>query len=85
MPYRVITRLGSDVTAAYPELVALLGEGTSDALVDGEVVAFADGRPSFGLLQTRMHIRSAPQAAALAATAPVRSSPSTCCGSTAWT
>jgi bifunctional non-homologous end joining protein LigD len=67
---RVSTRLGGDATVAYPEL-ASLGEGIEDALVDGEVVAFADGRPSFGLLQTRMHVRSAAQAAGLVETAPV--------------
>jgi bifunctional non-homologous end joining protein LigD len=54
----VTTRLGGDATVAYPEL-ATLGEGIDDALLDGEVVAFADGRPSFGLLQTRMHVRAA--------------------------
>jgi bifunctional non-homologous end joining protein LigD len=66
----VTTRLGGDATVAYPEL-ATLGEGIDDALLDGEVVAFADGRPSFGLLQTRMHVRAAAQAANLAKQAPV--------------
>lgn len=66
----VTTRLGGDATVAYPEL-APLGEGIEDALLDGEIVAFADGRPSFGLLQTRMHVRSAAQAAGLVETAPV--------------
>jgi bifunctional non-homologous end joining protein LigD len=66
----VTTRLGGDATVAYPEL-ASLGEGIEDALLDGEIVAFADGRPSFGLLQTRMHVRSAAQAAGLVETAPV--------------
>ena len=67
---RVTTRLGSDATAAYPEL-ASLGVGIEDALVDGEIVAFADGRPSFGLLQTRMHVRSPSQASRLVEQAPV--------------
>jgi bifunctional non-homologous end joining protein LigD len=67
---RVTTRLGSDATAAYPELSSL-GEGIEDALIDGEIVAFADGRPSFGLLQTRMHVRAASQAARLVEQAPV--------------
>jgi bifunctional non-homologous end joining protein LigD len=40
----VTTRLGGDATVAYPEL-ASLGEGIEDALLDGEIVAFADGRP----------------------------------------
>ncbi len=66
----VSTRLGNDATVAYPELSSL-GEGIEDALADGEIVAFADGRPSFGLLQTRMHVRSPIQAARLAGEAPV--------------
>jgi bifunctional non-homologous end joining protein LigD len=63
------SRRGNDVTIAYPEL-AHLGDGIDDALVDGEIVTFANGRPSFGLLQTRMHVRSARQAAQLATEAP---------------
>ncbi|MFS0854484.1 non-homologous end-joining DNA ligase [Microbacterium sp. 179-I 3D4 NHS] len=52
-------RSGTDITARYPELTA---DGApflpaSDAVVDGEVVAFdAEGRPSFSLLQNRMHL-----------------------------
>jgi bifunctional non-homologous end joining protein LigD len=57
---RLVTRNGNDVTHRYPEL-RKLGEvfGTSDALLDGEIVAFDDnGRPSFELLQRRMHVES---------------------------
>lgn len=68
--YRLISRNGNDVTAAYPEFAAL-AEGEGDALVDGEIVAFAGGRPSFEVLQRRMHVRSAAQARRLAAEAPV--------------
>lgn len=64
------SRRGNEVTIAYPEL-ARLGDGIEDALVDGEIVAFAEGRPSFGLLQTRMHVRSRTQAAELATHTPV--------------
>ena len=52
-------RRGTDITARYPELTA---DGApflpvSDAVVDGEIVAFdAHGRPSFSLLQNRMHL-----------------------------
>ncbi|WP_407360306.1 non-homologous end-joining DNA ligase [Microbacterium sp. LBN7] len=52
-------RRGTDITARYPELTA---DGApflpaTDALVDGEIVAFdAQGRPSFSLLQNRMHL-----------------------------
>jgi bifunctional non-homologous end joining protein LigD len=62
-------RSGNDITVAYPELDGL-GVELDDALLDGEIVAFQDGRPSFGLLQSRMHVRSAAKAAALVAQAP---------------
>lgn len=52
-------RRGTDITARYPELTA---DGApffpvAEAVVDGEIVAFdAQGRPSFSLLQNRMHL-----------------------------
>ena len=52
-------RRGTDITARYPELTA---DGApflpaTDAVVDGEIVAFDHhGRPSFSLLQNRMHL-----------------------------
>jgi bifunctional non-homologous end joining protein LigD len=64
------SRAGNDVTAAYPELTAL-AEGVGDALVDGEVVCFVAGRPSFERLQVRMHVRSGVEARRLAREAPV--------------
>ena len=67
---RIHSRLGNEVTVAYPELAGL-GADLDDALVDGEIVAFVDNRPSFGQLQLRMHVRSAKQAAELVAEAPV--------------
>jgi bifunctional non-homologous end joining protein LigD len=41
------------------------------ALLDGEIVAFTDGRPDFEALQPRMHVASADAAFRLAATIPV--------------
>lgn len=67
---RLVSRNGNDVTAAYPELVAAYADA-GDALVDGEVVAFVGGRPSFEALQSRMHVRGAGQARRLAMTTPV--------------
>jgi bifunctional non-homologous end joining protein LigD len=67
---QITSRLGNDVTVAYPELAGL-GAGIEDALVDGEIVAFDEGRPSFGRLQLRMHVRVARQAAQLANDVPV--------------
>lgn len=56
---RLWSRNRNDVTAAYPELCALTTAlQPHSAILDGEIVAFdADGRPSFELLQTRMHLR----------------------------
>ena len=57
----IASRLGNDVTGAYPELGALAGalKGRS-AVLDGEIVAFDErtGRPSFQRLQRRMHVRA---------------------------
>jgi bifunctional non-homologous end joining protein LigD len=57
---RLASRNGRDITPRYPELRdlgrALAGR---EAVLDGEVVAFdAEGRPSFQLLQRRMHLTS---------------------------
>ncbi len=57
---RATSRNDKDMTAAFPELRAI-GEflGSSSAILDGELVAFGpDGRPSFGLLQHRLHVGS---------------------------
>lgn len=59
---RLHARSGTDITDRYPELTAdgapHLAAG--EAVVDGEIVALdASGRPSFGLLQRRMHLTRA--------------------------
>lgn len=66
---RLTSRAENDVTAAYPEVVATLASA-GNVLLDGEVVAFVDGRPSFEALQTRMHVRVASEARQLAAVTP---------------
>lgn len=48
------SRRGRDVTATYPELTGV-GEGL-EAVLDGEIVALEQGRPSFSLLQRRMNV-----------------------------
>ncbi len=69
---RLWSRNGNDVSAAYPELAPLADAlDGHDVLLDGEVVAFADGIPSFGALADRMHVRNTRRAATLAATNPV--------------
>jgi bifunctional non-homologous end joining protein LigD len=56
---RLASRNGRDITPRYPELRelgrALAGR---EVLLDGEVVAFENGRPSFQRLQRRMHLAS---------------------------
>ena len=53
-------RNGSDFTPRYPEVRALADSlGSQRLILDGEVVAFdGSGRPSFELLQQRMHLAS---------------------------
>ncbi|MFN2518193.1 MAG: DNA ligase, partial [Jatrophihabitantaceae bacterium] len=67
---KIHSRAGNEISAAYPELAALARD-VGDALLDGEIVVFADGVPSFERLQTRLHVRSAAEARRLAADAPV--------------
>ncbi|WP_372726970.1 non-homologous end-joining DNA ligase [Nocardioides sp.] len=65
---RLTSRNENDVTVTFPELHALAGR---DLLLDGEVVAFADGVPSFGALAERIHVHSARRAAVMAQAQPV--------------
>lgn len=67
---RLTSRAGNDVSAGYPELVAQ-GADVGDALLDGEIVAFEDGRPSFERLQSRMHLRGKADVARAAVDCPV--------------
>ena len=56
---RISNRKGGDISAGYPEFGALGDElGATPALLDGEIVALDENsRPSFQLLQRRMHVR----------------------------
>jgi bifunctional non-homologous end joining protein LigD len=70
---RITSRNLKDATVSYPEL-SVLGATLPGrrVVLDGEIVLFdPTGRPDFGLLQRRMHVASAPAAAALARTDPV--------------
>jgi bifunctional non-homologous end joining protein LigD len=72
---RLVSRTGKDITRTYPEIsgpAEVLGTaGPGQLLLDGEIVAFTDGRPDFEALQPRMHVSSADAAVRLAATIPV--------------
>jgi bifunctional non-homologous end joining protein LigD len=67
-----MSRNDIDETVSYPELHNLAEQlGETQALLDGEIVSFdAAGRPSFKLLQQRMHVASAATARRLAESAP---------------
>jgi bifunctional non-homologous end joining protein LigD len=69
---RLVTRNGNEVTRRYPEL-RRLGEalGARDAVLDGEIVAFDASRPSFEMLQRRMHVDNETTIRKLVAEVPV--------------
>ncbi|MFT3874728.1 MAG: DNA ligase [Nocardioides sp.] len=64
---RLTSRTERDVTVSFPELLGLPGD---DLLLDGELVALVDGRPSFGTLADRMHVSRVDRAARLATEIP---------------
>jgi len=69
---RLVSRRGLDLTGAFPALVAELEQQmVEDTILDGEVVAFADGRPSFNALQNRVHLKTARERAAADRDTPV--------------
>jgi bifunctional non-homologous end joining protein LigD len=65
---RLWSRNENDATVSFPELVRI---PVDDAVLDGEVVAFDDGLPSFGALAERMHVSRADRARVLAERMPV--------------
>jgi bifunctional non-homologous end joining protein LigD len=69
---RLVSRNAKDVTVAYPELGGLARQlGGRDGVLDGEIVAFDEGRPSFRALQNRMHQRNPAKIDRLMQTVPV--------------
>jgi MEDS: MEthanogen/methylotroph, DcmR Sensory domain len=54
---RLVSRTDKEMAASYPELAVLAGRVTTPVILDGEIVALRAGRPDFGLLQSRMHVR----------------------------
>ncbi len=69
---RLTSRNGNNITLAYPEIAPLAAaSGTDQAVVDGELIATAHGRPSFEALQPRMHQRDPAVIARLVRDVPV--------------
>ncbi|HLK46144.1 MAG TPA: non-homologous end-joining DNA ligase [Acidimicrobiales bacterium] len=69
---RLTSRTGNDVTACYPELEELAAAVAGGTVLDGEVVALdEDARPSFQLLQRRIHVSDPRRARLLASSVPV--------------
>jgi bifunctional non-homologous end joining protein LigD len=64
------SRAGNDATPSFPELAGL-ADTYDDLLLDGEVVALEQGRPSFAALAERMHVLDRRRAERLAAARPV--------------
>ena len=57
-PARLLSRTDRDMTGQFPELAEALGaQPLDDFVVDGEIVAFADGVTSFSRLQRRARER----------------------------
>lgn len=69
---RLTNRNEIDVTAAYPEIAATVGDLPDEALFDGEVIALdATGRPTLQAIASRMHVRDPARTAKLAVSRPV--------------
>jgi DNA ligase-1 len=60
---QIFSRRLNDVTASYPEVASALATISSDAILDGEIVAMRDGRVlPFRLLQARLQRKSVDEA-----------------------
>ncbi len=70
---RLESRNLNEITGTYPEVRSILDDlGMSEAVLDGEIVAFDEqGKPSFERLQRRMHVTSPAAVRRLAASIPV--------------
>jgi bifunctional non-homologous end joining protein LigD len=69
----LVSRTMKDMTATYPDLGKLHERLVAlDAIVDGEIVAMKDGRPSFELLQGRINLSNPREIQRIAKEIPVR-------------
>ncbi len=56
---RALSRNGKDLLGSFPELRQIGAFlGSTNAILDGEIVVLKDGRPDFGQLQRRLHVTS---------------------------
>ena len=70
---RLDTTRGLDAAVRFPELDGLPAALAPHRLIlDGEIVAFSDGRANFGLLQHRMHLTRTAEITRVAARIPAR-------------
>jgi bifunctional non-homologous end joining protein LigD len=67
--YRLANRFRVEMTESYPEF-AFLRQLRPGIILDGEMVVLRDGKPDFGLLQSREHTRSPLKVRMLARTLP---------------
>lgn len=68
----LVSRNSRDITAVYPELDRLHERLVCvDAIVDGEIVTLANGRPSFERLQSRMNLQNTHEIARASKSIPV--------------
>lgn len=56
---RLITRNGLDQTSQFPEIARHLGEQRGHMVLDGEIVAFENGKPGFTPMMKRFHLKDA--------------------------
>lgn len=54
---QVITRNGNDQSSQFPEIVRQLQQQNAWMVIDGEIVAFEDGKPGFGTMMKRFHLK----------------------------
>src|SRR5574344_1114855 len=54
----IYNRHHEDVTKLYPELQAIKNLVNKNTIFDGEIVYFENNKPSFSLLQKRMHLKN---------------------------
>lgn len=54
---KIITRNGLDQTSQFPEIARHMKEQCLNAVIDGEIVCFEDGKPGFTPMMKRFHLK----------------------------